>query len=366
MTEVTLPKLLKQKAETMGEAVALREKEFGIWQEFTWREYYDNVKAFSYGLLELGFQRGDRLAIIGDNRPEWLFGALAAQSLGGISVGIYQDSLPKELVYFLNHSEVKIVIAEDQEQVDKLLETKEEIPQVEYIIYYDPKGLRMYQNERLLSFKDVQDLGEKYRQRPDALVFEAEVEKGRGDDIAIFCYTSGTTGHPKAAMLSHHNLINMGVSLMKMDPMEPGDEFLSFLPLAWIGEQMMSLSSALHIGFTVNFPEETNTVQENLREIGPHTMFSPPRIWEDMVSKVQVRIQDAGWLKRKLYQLAMKTGYRRADALINKKPIGWDLKLSYLFWDWLIFSAIRDHLGLLRLTYLRQKSPTSKRSESGR
>ncbi|MDQ0339928.1 long-chain acyl-CoA synthetase [Caldalkalibacillus uzonensis] len=348
MTEVTLPKLLKQKAETMGEAVALREKEFGIWQEFTWSDYYQNVKAFSYGLLHLGFKRGDRLALIGDNRPEWLFGALAAQSLGGISVGIYQDSLPKELVYFLNHSEVNIVIAEDQEQVDKLLEIKAEIPEVEYIIYYDPKGL-VYQNERLLSVQDVQSLGEQYRQRADALVYEEEVAKGRSDDIAIFCYTSGTTANPKAAMLSHHNLINMGESLMQLDPMEPGDEFLSFLPLAWIGEQMMSLSSALHIGFTVNFPEETTTVQENLREIGPHAMFSPPRIWEDMVSKVQVRIQDAGWLKRKLYDLAIRTGYKRADALINKKPVGLGLNLSYLFWDWLVFSAIRDHLGLLRL-----------------
>jgi long-chain acyl-CoA synthetase len=349
MSDMTLPKLLKHKAETMGKAVALREKEFGIWREFTWERYWENVKSFSYGLLELGFKRGDRLAIIGDNRPEWLFGALAAQSLGGISVGIYQDSLPKEIGYYLNHSEVKIVLAEDQEQVDKLLEIKDEIPDVETIIYYDPKGLRSYTTERLLSFQDVQALGEQYQRRAGALVFEEEVEKGKGDDIAIFCYTSGTTGNPKAAMLSHDNLINMGKSLMQMDPMKPGDEFLSFLPLAWIGEQMMSLSSALNVGFVVNFPEETNTVQENLREIGPHTMFSPPRIWEDMVSRVQVRIQDAGWLKRRLYDLALKAGYKRADAILNKKPLGFWSKLSYRFWDWLVLSAVRDHLGLLRL-----------------
>ncbi len=349
MTDMTLPKLLKQKAETMGKAIALREKEFGIWQEFTWENYWQNVKSFSYGLLALGFKRGDRLAIIGDNRPEWLFGALAAQGLGGISVGIYQDSLPKEIGYYLNHSEVKIVIAEDQEQVDKLLEIQDHIPNVETIIYYDPKGLRLYTTERLLSFRDVQALGEKYQQREGALVFEEEVEKGKSDDIAIFCYTSGTTGNPKAAMLSHENLINMGKSLMQMDPMKPGDEFLSFLPLAWIGEQMMSLSSALNVGFIVNFPEETSTVQENLREIGPHTIFSPPRIWEDMVSRVQVRIQDAGWLKRRLYDLALQAGYRRADAILNKKPLGFWAKFSYRFWDWLVLSAVRDHLGLLRL-----------------
>lgn len=349
MTDWTLPKLLMEKARTKGNAVALREKDFGIWQEYTWEQYWQNVKSFSYGLLELGFKRGDRLAIIGDNRPEWLFGALAAQGLGGISVGIYQDSLAKEISYYLNHSEVRIVLVEDQEQVDKLLEIKDEIPNVEYIIYYDPKGLRSYTTERLLSFTRVQQLGETYQQRPDALVFEEEVAKGKGEDIAIFCYTSGTTGFPKAAMLSHRNLINMGESLMQMDPMYPGDEFLSFLPLAWIGEQMMSLSSALNIGFVVNFPEETNTVQENLREIGPHTMFSPPRIWEDMVSRVQVRIQDAGWLKRTLYEIALKAGYKRADAILNKKPLGlWD-RLSYKFWDWLVLSAVRDHLGLLRL-----------------
>jgi len=168
MTDWTLPKLLMDKARTRGKEVALREKEFGIWQQYTWEQYWQNVKSFSYGLLELGFKRGDRLAIIGDNRPEWLFGALAAQGLGGISVGIYQDSLAKEISYYLNHSEVRIVLVEDQEQVDKLLEIQDEIPNVEAIIYYDPKGLRNYTTERLLSFEAVQKLGETYQQRPDA------------------------------------------------------------------------------------------------------------------------------------------------------------------------------------------------------
>jgi long-chain acyl-CoA synthetase len=349
MENLTFPKLLKTKAEEMNEKVALREKDFGIWQEYTWESYYENVKAFTYGLLELGFERGDRLALIGDNRPEWIFSALAAQSAGGISVGIYQDSLPNEIVYLINHSNIKIVVVEDQEQVDKLLEIEEEIPHIEKIIYYDPKGLRHYKSERLLSFTQVQELGLVYQSKQDALKYEEEVEKGNGEDIAIFCYTSGTTGSPKAAMLTHDNLISMGKSLMTLDPMVPGDEFLSFLPLAWIGEQMMSLSSSLTVGFTINFPEETSTVQDNLREIGPHSMFSPPAIWEDMVSKVQVRIEDAGWLKRKFYDLAMPIGFEMADTVFKKKKVPLSLKTKYALADWLVFSAIKDHLGLLRL-----------------
>lgn len=349
MDNKTLPKLLKDKAQQMSGKVALREKDFGIWQEITWDSYYENVKAFTYGLLELGFKRGDRLALIGDNRPEWVFAALAAQSVGGISVGIYQDSLPKEIGYLLNHSDIKAVVVEDQEQVDKLLEIEGEIAHVGKIIYYDPKGLRHYQNERLISFTQVQELSSTYQERKDALNYEAEVEKGQAEDVAIFCYTSGTTGNPKAAMLTHYNLINMGQSLMGMDPLKPGDEFLSFLPLAWIGEQMMSFSSALTVGFTVNFPEETTTVQDNLREIGPHSMFSPPRLWEDMVSKVQVRIQDAGWLKRKLYDSALPIGFKMSDAIFKKEQISWSLKVKYVLADWLIFSAIKDQLGLLRI-----------------
>jgi long-chain acyl-CoA synthetase len=349
LDNLTLPKLLKTKVEQMSDHIALREKDFGIWQEYSWQSYYDNVHMFMYGLLELGFKRGDRLALIGDNRPEWVFAALAAQSAGGVSVGIYQDSLPKEIAYLINDSDTKIVVVEDQEQVDKLLEIEEEIPHIEKIIYYDPKGLRHYKSERLLSFTQVQELGATYQSKQGALDHMEEIEKGNSEDVAIFCYTSGTTGNPKAAMLTHNNLINMGKNLMSMDPLEPGDEFLSFLPLAWIGEQMMSLSCALTVGFTVNFPEETTTVQDNLREIGPHSIFSPPRIWEDMVSKVQVRIQDAGWLKRKFYDLAMPVGIKMADAIFKQEDVSWGLKTKYALADWLVFSAIKDHLGLLRL-----------------
>lgn len=347
-TRKTLPQLLVKRAEIMGSRVALREKDFGIWQEYTWQEYLEHVKYFFLGLMSIGFQRGDKVAIIGDNRPEWVMAELAAQAGGGVSVGIYQDSLPKEIAYIINHSDSVFLVVEDQEQVDKVLEMEEEIPNVRKIIYYDPKGMRHYRHPKLMGFTEVEELGRTYEQEHSDL-FHEQVSMGVADDVAIICYTSGTTGFPKGAMLTHENLINMGENLMTMDPMKPGDEFLSFLPLAWIGEQMMALSSAMTIGFTVNFPEETSTVQENLREIGPHVMFSPPRIWEDMVSKVQVRIQDTSWLKKKLYDLFFKVGHKVADFSIEGKSVPLATRLMYQLGDYLVYSAIKDHLGLLRL-----------------
>lgn len=345
----TLPKLLVERAEQFGDRqVALREKEFGIWQEVTWRGYLDNVKDFCLGLVALGLERGDKIAIIGDNRPEWLYAELAAQAAGGISVGIYQDSVPREVAYIIDHSDSKFVVVEDQEQVDKILEIREAIPRVRKVIYYDPKGLRNYREPLLASFPHIQVIGREYEKNYPGF-FEESVARGQGKDLAILCYTSGTTGFPKGAMLTHQNLISMAVNLLSFDPLTPRDEYVSFLPLAWIGEQMMSVSSALTVGFTVNFPEEPETVQENIREIGPHVMFSPPRIWEDMVSRVQVKIQDSSRLKRWLYNLFMPVGYRMADCRFNRQtPSPW-LKFLYTLADLVVFSAIKDHLGLLRL-----------------
>ncbi|WP_134704290.1 AMP-binding protein [Ammoniphilus sp. YIM 78166] len=348
MENRTLPQLLRDKVSQMGTRVALREKDFGIWNEYTWESFYQLVKKFGVGLHSLGLARGEALAIIGDNRPEWVVSELSAQSIGGISVGIYQDSLPNEVSYILNHCHARFVVVEDQEQVDKILEVEDELKQVEKIIYYDPKGMRDYTHPKLMYFEDVLKLGEKEEPKKPGW-FEQQIELGSLDDIAILSYTSGTTGKPKGAMLSHRNLVSMGNNLMEMDPLKVGDEYLSFLPLAWIGEQMMSVSSFLVIGFTINFPEEPTTTQQNLREIGPHVMFSPPRIWEDMVSKVQVRIQDAGWLKRKAYDVFKKIGDKVADAHFEGKPIPTLTKVLYMLGDYLVFSALKDHLGLLRL-----------------
>ncbi|RDV82935.1 AMP-binding protein [Ammonifex thiophilus] len=348
MREETFPQLLYRNAQRFGKRVALREKEFGIWQTITWEEYLDHVRRFCLGLCALGFKRGDKLAIIGDNRPEWVYAELAAQAAGGVAVGIYQDSLPREVAYIVCHSDARFVVAEDQEQVDKLLEVKGELPHLEKVIYYEPRGLRNYRDPLLLSFPEVEKMGEELAKKRPGL-FEAMVAEGKGDDLAVIAYTSGTTGPPKGAMLTHRNMLSMARNLMAVDPLEPGDEYLSFLPLAWMGEQMMTVSSALWVGFTVNFPEETDTVRENLREIGPHVMFSPPRIYEDLVSSIQVKMEDSTWLKRKLYHFFLQVGYRVADTRFAKKTPSLGLRVLNALGEFLVFSAIKDHLGFCRL-----------------
>ncbi|MCL4425559.1 MAG: AMP-binding protein [Firmicutes bacterium] len=348
MNEDTLPKLLWRNALQAGNRVALREKEFGIWGEVTWQGYLEHVRDFSLGLISLGLGQGDKIAIIGDNRPEWVYAELAVQAAGGVSVGIYQDSLPKEVAYVIDHSDALYVVVEDQEQVDKILEIKEYFPRVKAVIYYDPKGLRNYQEPFLMAFEEVEERGRRFGAEHPGF-FEASLSRGQANDPAIISYTSGTTGFPKGAMLSHRNLISMARNLLAFDPMAPGDEYVSFLPLAWIGEQMMSLSASLWVGSTVNFPEEPETVPENLREIGPHIIFSPPRIWENMVSTVQVKIEDSTFLKKVFYRAFMPVGYRMADYKFQKEPAPLTLRFLYALGNFLVFSAIKDHLGLLRL-----------------
>jgi long-chain acyl-CoA synthetase len=345
----TFPKLLERNAEKYGDRkVAMREKEFGIWQAFTWKEYRDHVKYFSLGLVALGISRGDKVAIIGDNRPEWVWAEVAAQAAGAVPLGLYQDSTLKEVSYVIDHSDSTFVVAEDQEQVDKILDMKDQLPKVRYIVYTDPRGMRGYKEPCLLDFKEVETHGRELEQRePDR--YEKNVAAGRWEDLALICYTSGTTGFPKGAMLSFRNLLTMAANLMEVDPKLETDEFVSFLPLAWIGEQMMCLSSALLSGFTVNFPEKPDTVQENIREIGPNIMFSPPRIWENMTSTVQVKVMDASWLKRKMYEWALPVGYAYADTVLRKQRPAPLLLLKHRLGYYLVFRALKDRLGLLRI-----------------
>lgn len=342
----TFPQLLLERTARAGSKVALREKDYGIWNEITYQEYLDQVMSLSLGFAKLGLKRGDKVAIVGDNRPEWVMSELAAQALGGISVGIYQESLPNEMGFILDHCDATIVVVEDQEQVDKILEIKKEIPKVTNIIYYDPRGMRNYQDDALMSFEEVQALGKTLNEEEPAF-FQSEVKKGSEHDVAIFSYTSGTTGNPKATMLTYKNLLDMAKNLSTIDPLTDKDEYVSFLPLAWIGEQMMTMGMGLYNGMTINFPEEPSTVLENLREIGPQVMFSPPRIYEDMVSRFQVKIQDAGWLKRKIYHWCKPIGERIARAHFENKEIPFTTKLQFKIADYFMFSAIRDHLGLL-------------------
>ena len=305
--ETTLPRLLLENSRNRPARTALREKSFGIWQPFSYLTYWSITAEFGAGLKTLGLGRGDIIVIIGDNRPEWLWAQLAIQGLGGVSLGLYQDSPGEEIGYVFELSKARLVVAEDQEQVDKILSIRDSLPLLEYIVYHDSKGLTGYDAPGLKSFDEIRALG-----KDSAHEFEGWIEDVSPEDTALIATTSGSTGRPKLAMLSHKNLLSMAWNLGLSDPKRDTDEFVSFLPLAWMGEQMMAVSSALLFGFCVNFPEEPDTVQENIREIGPHLIFSPPRVWENMAAKVRVRIMETTAFKRLLFNLFMPIGDRKS------------------------------------------------------
>ncbi|MBI5166429.1 MAG: AMP-binding protein [candidate division NC10 bacterium] len=347
--DLTLPKLLLWTARRYGDRkVAMREKEFGIWRPITWKEYLDNVKYLALGFTALGMERGDKVAMIGDNRPEGLWAEMATMCVGSIGVWLFQDCLIDEVQYIIDHSDAKFLVGEGQEEVDKALSIKDKCPELERVIWDDPKGMRDYDDPILISLKEVQRLGREMEKREPGL-FEDMVEKGDGDDICLLFYTSGTTALPKGALLTHYNMLKMGQNLMRVDPCYESDDFVSFLPFAWIGEQMMSISCGLQAGFSINFPEEPETVLENLREIGPRVMFSSARLYEQMVRTVQVKYLDASFTKRKTYEMAMNIGYRLADMKFAKKKIPWWWKgLGYLA-HITVWKKLRDHLGLSRI-----------------
>jgi long-chain acyl-CoA synthetase len=349
--ETTFPKLVAGFADRHGERrVALQEKRYGIWKPITWAEYHRRIRRFAQGLASLGFQRGEVLAILGDNRPEWVIAELAAQSLGGTSAGLYPDGVLEEVDHVVDHAKVRFIVAEDQEQVDKLIALREagRIETVVRIVYYDPHGLEHYDMDVLAEFTEVERAGDEFeRAHPGWL--EERVAEGRADDTAILCTTSGTTGKPKLAMLSHANLLSMGRNLMEVDPIEPDDEYVSFLPLAWIGEQMIALACGLQVGFTISFPEDAATVRADLREIGPRVMFSPPRIWQSLLSSVQVRLDDAGWVKRTAFALCYAAGSRGAEFRLRGERPGVPLRLLHRLADWAALRPVRNQLGLTRL-----------------
>ncbi|MBI5440580.1 MAG: AMP-binding protein, partial [Deltaproteobacteria bacterium] len=345
----TFPKLLRANAQKYGAGkVALREKEFGIWQPYTWVDYYEHVKYFCLGLVSLGLGKGDTISIIGDNRPEWLFSELAAQCAGAIGIGIYQDSILKEVSYIINLAASKFIIAEDQEQVDKVLDMGDELPTVSRIVYTDPRGMRKYDDPRLIYFPDVEKLGREY-EAANPGVFDRLVDETDPEAPAQICTTSGTTGNPKLAVLSHRNMLSMAANLGAVDPKHETDEFVSFLPLPWIGEQMMCVASGLLFGFTVNFPEEPETATENIREIGPNVIFSPPRVWENLAATVQVKILDASALKRFLYNRCLPIGYEWADLKFRKVKPTLAQKLRYGLAYALVVRALKDRLGFTRI-----------------
>lgn len=343
----TLPKLLLEKAELYQDRVAMREKFKGIWQEISWNMYLAKVRAFCLGLTELGMRKGDQASILGENCPEWLFADLGIQSLGGVAVGIYPTNSAQQVKYILDHSESKFVIVKDQEQADKVLAVKEELPLLKKIIVIDMKGLRHYNEPLIISYKDVEALGrESLRKDPDA--FLRLVAGTRAEDVAFIVYTSGTTGHPKGAMISHRNIIHQIVNgLQPVLRFTDRDTLLSYLPLCHIFERNLTMGMPLVFGYTVSFAESIDTVQQNIQEIGPTFFAAVPRILEKLYSSVQIRLGDTTRFKRFMYNFWQPVGMRVSSYKMNneKVPLQWLLlyALGYL-WS---FRSVRDKVGML-------------------
>jgi len=351
MDQGTMPQLFVAKARRYGSGkVALREKAYGIWQEVTWQQYYEHVCAICLGLTQVGLQPGDKLAIICGNRPEWLYVELAAQSAGAIPVGLFVDSTPNQTKFILAHAEPRVVFVEDQEQVDKLLEVRHALPRLERVIVHDARGLEDYHDAQLIRLREVEALGHELRTREPHL-YEELIAKGEPSEVALLAYTSGTTGLPKAAMLSHRNLLAMAASVMQRDSIHDTDDLVSFLPFAWVGEQLMSVALGLCAGATVNFPEKPETLRLDLREIGPHLMLAPPPVWEALCSEYQMKIAAADGFKRTAARLALAIGYQVVERQLHRQPVelGWRLlaRLAYL----LTFRSLQDKLGMSRLRY---------------
>jgi len=344
----TLPKALRHRASRTGGEIALRVKDRGIWKAYSWKDYCENVRNLCLGMVSLGLGRGDKVSIIGENKPEWFWAELAAQCAGGVAVGIYTDCSAEEVKYFLENSDSSFVVAHDQEQVDKLLSIKDQLPLLEKIIHWDIKGLWGYDRPDLLSMREVMEIGRRFGEENPRL-FDEMIDRGSADDIALLCYSSGTTGLPKGAMLSQGWLVEGVWEWSNVDGWcKQGIEYLSFIPPAWAAEQALGIAGGLVAGLTVNFPEEPETVQENLREIGPSVLFYGARLWENVNSTVQARIIDSTPLRRFLYHRSLAIGLRIAEKKIAHRPLGlWWRCLGWMAHQ-AVFRALRDRLGLSR------------------
>jgi len=344
----TFPKLVRANAERFPGKIAIREKDYGIWQSFTWREYYEQARLIALGLASLGFARGDKTAIIGDNRPELYWAVMATQALGGVPVPLYPDAAEKELQYIVDHAEVRFAVVEDQEQVDKLLRIKAHCPRLEHVVYEDPRGLRSYREPYLTSLAQLQELGRKF-ERENPTHFDEEVARGGADDLAIICYTSGTTGTPKGTMLSHRNLIVTAGNAAAVERLEADEDILSYLPMAWVGDHIFSYAQSILTGFTVNCPESAATVLQDLKEIGPTYFFAPPQIWERILTNVMVRIEDCAWPKRRMVRFFLDVAQAMERRHLGGQPVPLWQRLLYPLGRLLVYGPLRDNLGLRRV-----------------
>ena len=344
----TFPKLLRENARVRGSRPAIREKDLGIWQSWTWAEAESEISAFACGLATLGFKRGDRLAIIGDNRPQLYWAMVAAQFDGGVPVPVYQDSVAEEMQFILEHADARFAIAEDQEQIDKLIEIWDDCPKLEQIIYKDPRGLKDYDRPFIHSLNKVQEQGRLFESQNPGFS-EEKINEGEGSDIAIMLYTSGTTGQPKGVMLSHDNLIVTARNGVNYDKLKEDEEVLAYLPMAWVGDNVFSLSQSYVAGFCVSCPESSETVLTDLREIGPTYFFAPPRIFENILTTVTIRMEDAAPIKQKLFKYFMDIAKRVGTRILDSKKVSLIDWVSYSLGSIIVYGPLKNVLGFSRI-----------------
>lgn len=346
LAQLTLPQILTKQAERLGsDQVAIREKMFGIWLAYTWEDYLRFTKQVALGLFTLGLKRGENIGLIVNNHPEWLFGELGAQALGAITVNMFTSSVAKELTVMLNRIQATFAVVQDQEQVDKLLECKQELPHIRKVIYIDPTGMRTYAgNPWLMSFQELLKLGEELDKKQPNL-FEEELWKGKPDEVALMIMTSGTTGIPKLAMISHQSFTEIARKWIETAPIGIGDNWISITPTAWIVDQMWGMGVSPLTGMAMNFPETLETQAEDFREIGPVIIITSSRFWEDLASKIRVKIADAGWIKRKLFALGQKIGGAVVDHESKKEPISSYLTLLHRLFSRIVYRPLLDRVG---------------------
>ncbi len=344
----SVPALLHRNAKKFASAPAYREKEYGIWQSWTWAQTEEEIEALALGLLSLGINEGDFVAVIGRNRPRLYWSMVAAQMVGAIPVPLYQDANAEEMAYVLGHCGARFVIAGDQEQVDKVIEVQDQLPEFERIVYLDPRGMRKYDHAKLDQYMELQDIGRSKRAELGAEL-EARQAKLTYDSTCVMLYTSGTTGKPKGVVLSNRNVIETSKTSAEFDHLSQSDDILAYLPMAWVGDFIFSVGQAMWTGFCTNCPESADTMHTDLREIGPTYYFAPPRVFETQLTNVMIRMEDAGRFKKKLFDYFMAHARKVGPALLDGKSVGiWD-RIKYAMGELAIYGPLKNTLGFSRV-----------------
>ncbi|MCV0426381.1 MAG: AMP-binding protein [Roseibium sp.] len=349
--EDTFPKILLHNAKVFGSRTAFREKDFGIWQSWTWSEVCEEIRAFSIGLQSLGLGAGDKVAIVGANRPRLYWAMVACQAVGAVPVPVYSDSVAEEMAFVLGHAEVKFAVVEDQEQVDKLLSMSDEVPSLTDIIYDEARGLRDYDHTHLHDYASVQDKGHALVAKDGALAgkWAEGFSGGTGSDIAVMLYTSGTTGRPKGVMLSFDNLVISARNGNAFDKLDETEEVLAYLPMAWIGDHVFSLAQAFTAGYCVNCPESMDTIDVDRLEIAPTYFFAPPRVFENMLTQIMVRMEDAGKFKRRMFDAFMDVARNVGEKILNGEDVGFKDRLLYRLGELCVYGPLKNRMGLTRM-----------------